>query len=1133
MNMKQNYMVFHRLSRSIFFSLLLLLTCISRGAAEPKLPLERTGYFYLNNHYITRDIHDKKVSIPDYLSEGKAVLVELCGIWSVNGQEIHKQGMLKNLYATYGPEGTKELEVIWVNTDSTTLEEIQGFSYWGNGFDWTDGGTIPYPILNTSKFSPTYGFLWTYLPKFYLIEPSGWCLDVTKMLLSEDMKLVENYSAIIRELLDKQVGTKSAPIVESIGGVETLFVGETGYFESRTRYWGNLTSIQWSAEGTTETSDANTFRPVWSQPGTYKVRVKVSNEYGDATKEISVTVLGDEEKVSTFPTKFGFDDSKVPTTWRVYDQDEDGYCWLPLAKDQKDRISAEMLATLGGLGGTADALVSYSYYMTHFDFEYEEGFGFYLKPEDWLITPTIVIPEDATKATLNYLDGYFYSVEKKERVDGYKVLLSESGIAPEDFKVTLFNKPTIESSEDKTPAFERTIDLTPYAGKSIRIAFVHPARYSYEVGTGVIIDEVTVTSDGHNPSPRYTTDQPYIELSTSRKSGSWSFNIDAPEEAQQNCWADLNGNGMYDLGEEEGFDFRFTNYRKEIGSQKLRIYGDLTRFECSFQEITEIDLSHAPHLTTFVSNYNKGLTQLDLSHNEELIKLEAYGNGLTNLTLGRKPQLKTLDLNSNALTSLDLHEAPLLERVDCFGNHIGAKEAHLLVTSLVNKTAEKPGKLYFVNSTFGKEENQILVSDVLLAQSKNWSVIDFNASKPYKGIDNTCYTTELPAITLKAQEATGEWHLQIKVAEGEARDSVWLDLNDNKLFDFGEELTEDILQNGWTAPRGTTSVTLYGAVTQIKCQENKLTEIDCSANDRLELLDCSKNLLSKITLGTQPALKDLYCYQNQLQEIDLSQSPNITSLSLNNNKFTTLDLSNNTKLKVLMLSDNEVSALDLSKLTELVFFACNDNKFTSLDLSKQIKLETLYCVGNKLTALDLSALQELLTLSCESNELTALDLSANKKLEALYCYENAISASSMKKLFTSLSDRSGKTQGKLYAINSSKASERNGYNLEDIAIATAKNWQVNDYKDGANGGTNPLALEIVTTPEQIIPQISQGWLTLSSIEPQTLGKLYTADGLLIREGKTGYDGVLRLDVSALDAGNYILATGQVTLKVVL
>lgn len=855
MNMKQNYMVFHRLSRSIFFSLLLLLTCISRGAAEPKLPLERTGYFYLNNHYITRDIHDKKVSIPDYLSEGKAVLVELCGIWSVNGQEIHKQGMLKNLYATYGPEGTKELEVIWVNTDSTTLEEIQGFSYWGDGFDWTDGGTIPYPILNTSKFSPTYGFLWTYLPKFYLIEPSGWCLDVTKMLLSEDMKLVENYSAIIRELLDKQVGTKSAPIVESIGGVETLFVGETGYFESRTRYWGNLTAIQWSAEGTTETSDANTFRPVWSQPGTYKVRVKVSNEYGDATKEISVTVLGNEEKVSTFPTKFGFDDSKVPTTWRVYDQDEDGYCWLPLAKDQKDRISAEMLATLGGLGGTADALVSYSYYMTHFDFKYEEGFGFYLKPEDWLITPTIVIPKDATKATLNYLDGYFYSVEKKERVDGYKVLLSESGIAPEDFKVTLFNKPAIESSEDETPAFERTIDLTPYAGKSIRIAFVHPARYSYEVGTGVIIDEVTVTSDGHNPSPHYTTDQPYIELSTSRKSGSWSFNIDAPEEAQQNCWADLNGNGMYDLGEEEGFDFRFTNYRKEVGSQTLRIYGDLTRFECSLQEITEIDLSHAPHLTTFVSNYNKGLTQLDLSHNEELIKLEAYGNGLTNLTLGRKPQLKTLDLNSNALTSLDLHEAPLLERVDCF--------------------------------------------------------------------------------------------------------------------------------------------------------------------------------------------------------------------------------------------------------------------------------------GNKLTALDLSALQELLTLSCESNELTALDLSANKKLEALYCYENAISASSMKKLFTTLSDRSGKTQGKLYAINSSKASERNGYNLEDIAIATAKNWQVNDYKNGANGGTNPLALEIVTTPEQIIPQISQGWLTLSNVEPQTLGKLYTADGLLIREGKTGYDGVLRLDVSALDAGNYILAIGQVTLKVVL
>lgn len=231
--MAKNHLAFYRLSSFIFFSLLLLLTCSSRGGAEPKLPLERTGYFYLNHHYITRDIYDKKVSIPEYLSEGKAVLVELCGIWSVNGQEIHKQGMLKNLYTTYGPEGTKELEVIWVNTDSTELEEIQGTSWIGTGFDWTDGGTIPYHILNTSKFSPTYGFLWTYLPKLYLIEPSGWCIDVTKTLLSEDMKPVENYSTIIRELLDKQVGTKSAPIVESIGGVKTLFVGETGYFESR------------------------------------------------------------------------------------------------------------------------------------------------------------------------------------------------------------------------------------------------------------------------------------------------------------------------------------------------------------------------------------------------------------------------------------------------------------------------------------------------------------------------------------------------------------------------------------------------------------------------------------------------------------------------------------------------------------------------------------------------------------------------------------------------------------------------------------------------------------------------------------------------------------------------------------
>lgn len=1123
--------------RGLWIALLgLILTMIPAvGGATPKLPLEREGYFQIKNHYITKDIYDNRVSIPDYLREGKAVLVELCGIWSVNGQEIHKQGMLKNLYATYGPNGAKELEVVWVNTDSTTVDNIEGKSLYGTGFDWTDGGTITYSILNTGRFSPTYGFLWTFLPKFYLIEPSGWCVDVTRVLLSEEVRPVEGYIDVMRGLLDGQVGLKSAPIVESIAGIKTLFVGERGYFEQRTRYCGELSSFSWTAEGASETSTAKSFSPIWTEPGSYKVQLTVSNQYGTATKEVTVTVLADRERTFTFPAKFGFDDSKVPTVWRTYDQDEDRYGWLPLAKDQKDRISADRMAALGGLGGTADALVSYSYYMTYFDFDYSESFGFYLKPENWLISPTIVIPEDATQATLSYLDGYFYKIDREGRADGYKVMLSESGVAPEDFKVTLLNKPNIEFSADKTPTFERTIDLTPYAGKSIRIAFVHPARYSYDVGSGVIIDEVTITSDGSNPNPQYTTDQPYIEVTTSRTSGAWGFNIDVDEVAQASCWADLNGNGRYDAGEEEGFDFRFKNYRKAIESQTLRIYGDLSRFECSFQQITAVDLSQAPGLSIFVSNYNKGLSSLDLSHNEQLTKIEAYGNGLTTLTLGKKPVLKTLDINENALTQVALHEAPQLERVDCFCNLIEARQAHDLVVSLPTRTVDKPGKLYFVNTTNqGKEKNQILVSDVLIAHSKHWEVVDFNASKPYKGVDNTCYTTTQPSITLKAQEPNGYWTLKVGVPKGDTRDSVWLDINGNKLFDFGEELTEEILERGWDAPRETQEVTLYGAVTKIVCDENKLTEIDCSANDRLKSIHCNKNQLSKLILGQQPLLIDLQCYQNKLREIDITKAPNLIGLSLNENQFTTLDLSNNPKLEFLLLSDNEVATLDLSKQTSLSFLACENNQFTTLYLSKQNKLETLYCKGNKLTTLDLSKLSALRTLSCEGNALTALDCATNKVIEAIYCYENAISPSLMKSLFTSLPQRGqDEAPGKLYIVNSASTAERNGYNEEDLAIAKDKNWLVNDYKGGENSGNNPLSLEGITASRSIVPIISDGRLTLSDVAPLSIVRLYTLDGTIAQEGRADAEGMLMLDISNLPTASYLLSVGAVTLKVLI
>ena len=102
----------------------------------------------------------------------------------------------------------------------------------------------------------------------------------------------------------------------------------------------------------------------------------------------------------------------------------------------------------------------------------------------------------------------------------------------------------------------------------------------------------------------------------------------------------------------------------------------------------------------------------------------------------------------------------------------------------------------------------------------------------------------------------------------------------------------------------------------------------------------------------------------------------LTQLNCENNRLSSLDVSKITTLKALYCGQNRLTGLDVSKNTALTMLYCYDNKLTSLDVSKNTELAALYCYDNKLTSLDLTNNKALVSLSCYLNQIGHSDMLA-------------------------------------------------------------------------------------------------------------------------------------------------------------
>lgn len=245
-----------------------------------------------------------------------------------------------------------------------------------------------------------------------------------------------------------------------------------------------------------------------------------------------------------------------------------------------------------------------------------------------------------------------------------------------------------------------------------------------------------------------------------------TLRVDADLADRADIWIDLNNNKEKEPGEKVTSFGTAITYNL-IGSQTITLYGKVKYFSCTYENISNLDISRNTYLTTLRCFGNtlssldlskntalttlycefNNLSSLDLSKNTALTTLTCYNNKLNSLDLSKNIALTTLNCSNNLLNTIDVSKNTALTALTCTNNFLNtldvSKNTALttlrcyenqiigdpmkqLINSLLNSNVEK--EAYIKN---GNDGNTVPNPEELnAAKAKNWKLYDFNHNDP-------------------------------------------------------------------------------------------------------------------------------------------------------------------------------------------------------------------------------------------------------------------------------------------------------------------------------------------------------------------------------------------------------------------
>lgn len=629
----------------------------------------------------------------------------------------------------------------------------------------------------------------------------------------------------------------------------------------------------------------------------------------------------------------------------------------------------------------------------------------------------------------------------------------------------------------------------------------------------------------------------------------------------------------------------------KLNSLDLSANTKMEVLNCAFNNLATLDISHQPLLKNFNCSKNE-LTALDLSNNREMQILSCFlnkistldfaNNGslvivdcglnpiesldvspltkvtildvsgcqLSSIELSKNAELKRLNCHKNKLTALSVANNKNIRRVSCYSNEIKGAQMTQLIQSLRSLDGEPidpkqaEGEIVVIDTKDPEEKNICTKSDVALALGLDWLVKDFNGKHnnrvDYGGSEDNIITD---CIAFSHGTPIGK-SITMKIVSDEAVTIEGV----SGTWENGKEITYTV-----DLPR----ILISGKVKEFACTAGEITGIDLSSCPTLERLDVSINKIASLDFSKNMKLKEVKCEYNPIEKLDFSHNPELTKVWCYASNLNSIDVSQCPELDLLSCSDCQLTALDLSNNKKLTKLACSGNNFGTLELGNNLALEVLWCAKTGLKTLDLTPFKKLRQVLCQFNDISRLDLSQNpeltlfwgsfnllseldfshnpKLLEAFF-YDNNIGEDKMEQLIGSLPQRTESDGASIVVVNKNSTTEQNICRTEQVNKAKAKNYKVYAAldanaleKEEYQGSTDA---ELINQPLlSCYPNPASDYLMIQGVHPLTTARLIDTLGQVWIEAQTSEVGTLRLDLSRIPEGNYLLIVAHQSFRI--